>query len=192
MTATTRVYLELLADASRDAIVVTTMTAAKVWPLIRDRTTDVHYLPSAMGHAADIALGLALARPERRVLCVNGDGSLVMNLGGLITAAASGVRNLTHCVLVNGSYRIVGGAPIPGGRSTDWCGLARAAGWNVAVACETADDLSSHLPELFRVNSLAFASLIVDDPSDLVQRLPPRHPREALRALRHEFTGVTD
>ncbi len=124
MSSTTREYLECLVPLRGDAILVTTMTAAKIWPQIADGVLDFNYLPSAMSHAADIALGLTLAAPRRKVICVNGDGSLVMNLGGLITAADTAATNLLMLVMDNGVYEVVGGGRIPGAGRTDYAALA--------------------------------------------------------------------
>ena len=185
--ATTREYLEVLRAARGEAIVVTTMTASKVWPLLGDGPLDVNYLPSAMGHAADIALGVALAAPRRRVVCVNGDGSLAMNLGGLITAAEQQAANFTQILLVNHRYAIVGGPPIPGAGRVDWAGMARAAGWPVARSYAEVAPFADDVSELLTAPGPVFAALEVIDPPDLPQRLPPRHPGQSLRDLQAEL-----
>ena len=81
-------------------------------------------MTEAMGHAADLALGLALAQPLRKVICLNGDGSMLMNLGTLATIVESGVSNLILFVLVNGTYEITGSQRVPARGSVDWGGLA--------------------------------------------------------------------
>lgn len=181
---TTRQYLTVLHAARGDAIVVTTMTASRVWPSLGDGPWDVNYLPSAMGHASDIALGIALAVPRRRVVCVNGDGSLAMNLGGLITAAHQRAENLTQILLVNDVYQLVGGPPIPGAGRVDWVGLAQAAGWPLACRFTSHGDFAADLPRILAQAGPSFVALDVNDPPDLAQRLPPRHPGLALRDLR--------
>lgn len=178
-------YLTVLSAARGDALVVTTMTAAKLWPRVSDSPADVGYLPSAMSHAGDIALGLALAQCRRRVVCVNGDGSLLMNLGSLVTAAAAGARNLLMLVLVNGTYEVVGGGAVPGGGRTDYAALAVASGWPVAVAFPDAAAFAAGLPALLQAEGPAFAALAVVDPPRLPLTLPP-HPGDVLRAMRRE------
>jgi len=185
MPSATLEYLTILAAARGNALVVTTMTAAKLWPRVSDSPFDVGYLPSAMSHAGDIALGLALAQIERRVACVNGDGSLLMNLGSLVTAAAAEARNLLMLVLVNGTYEVVGGGRVPGAGRTDYAALATASGWPVAVAFPDADAFAAGLPALLRAEGPAFAALEVVDPPSLPLTLP-RHPGDALRAMRRE------
>ncbi len=132
--------LKTLADWRTDQMVVTTMGAAREWPKLSQHPLDFHYLPSAMGHAPMIALGLALARPEREVLAFNGDGGMLMGLGGLVTIVASGAKNLSLIVLDNGLYEVTGGQSTAGAEAAvDFAGMARAAGFPT-VACF--DDLT--------------------------------------------------
>ena len=63
----------------------------------------------AMGHASQIAAGIALARPDRKVVCIDGDGALIMHMGGLTTTAT--FSNLLHIIINNGSHESVGGQP---------------------------------------------------------------------------------
>ncbi len=187
MASSTREYLDVLAAQRGEAIVVTTMSAAKTWPLVSDGPLDLNYLPSAMSHAGDIALGLALARPERPVVCVNGDGSLLMNLGSLVTAADSAASNYLMLLLENGTYDVVGGAGVPGAGAVDFAGLAAAAGWPIARRIEDAGALADALPELLSGRGPAFAALIVSDPPQPEFQLPAHHPKTALRTLRSHF-----
>jgi phosphonopyruvate decarboxylase len=84
----------------------------------------------AMGLASSHALGLALGRPDRKVIVLDGDGSLLMNLGTLVTAAEAAPKNLYHFVCENGTYEANGGHPIPGRGTVSFAGLARSAGYN--------------------------------------------------------------
>src|ERR1700694_801180 len=69
------------------------------------------YMWNSMGMASSIALGLALARPDLRVVVLDGDGSILMNLGSLATERAAGVPNLVHVIWGNGGWEITGGPP---------------------------------------------------------------------------------
>jgi thiamine pyrophosphate-dependent acetolactate synthase large subunit-like protein len=105
------------------------MSAAREWPRLAEHPLDLHYIPSTMGGGPPLGLGLALARPEREVVVVTGDGSLLMNLGCLVTIAAQRPANLTIVVLDNGVYEVTGGqttAAVPA--QTDYAALARASG----------------------------------------------------------------
>jgi len=103
----------LIQHCGHDWIVVTNQSSARTWPKLVQRPLDLHYNPSTMGGAVSLALGLALAQPKRRVLCVTGDGALLMNLGSLITAVACAPKNLVICVLDNQMYEVTGGQQLP-------------------------------------------------------------------------------
>ena len=81
-----------------------------------------------MGGASSLGLGLALARPERRVIVFDGDGSLLMQLGSLATIAGARPRNLLHLLFKNGVYHTSGSQEIPGGLTVDFVTMARGAG----------------------------------------------------------------
>ena len=127
--------LEVLRDVRGDEVLVTTMGAAREWPRIATNELDFHYIPAAMGHAPMIALGIAIAPPERHVIVLNGDGSLLMSLGCLVTITASGAQNLTMIVSDNGVYEVTGGQKTAAaGQPIDFLGFARAAGFRSVVA----------------------------------------------------------
>ena len=107
-------------------IVVTHQGAARVWPLLTQHTLDLCHNPSTMGGGIPLALGLALAQPNRSVMVVTGDGSLLMNLGTLSTMARYRPGNLLHIVFDNGSLLSVGGFPTATSTGTDLAGVARA------------------------------------------------------------------
>ena len=81
-----------------------------------------------MGLASSIGLGLALARPDRRVIVCDGEGALLMNLGSLATIAVMGPPNLTVIVWDNGEYATTGGQPSATAYGADLAGVARALG----------------------------------------------------------------
>ena len=101
--------LETLRDARGDRVVITSMGAAREWPRLSQHPLDFHYIPSTMGGAVPLALGLALAQPHREFIVLTGDGSLLMNLGSLITVVASGATNLTIVLINNAVYEVTGG-----------------------------------------------------------------------------------
>jgi thiamine pyrophosphate-dependent acetolactate synthase large subunit-like protein len=121
--------LEPLARRRADEVVVTTMSAVRPWGRLSDHDLDFASADSAMGHAADLALGVALAQPHRQVICLNGDGSMLMSLGTLVTIAAQRPPNLVLFVLENGTYEITGNQPVPGAGTVDYVAMARAAGF---------------------------------------------------------------
>lgn len=120
--------LAAIRKVRKDAdVVVTTMSAAKVWmdhgPL---HPLDFVFVPSCMGHATSHALGIALAKPEHRVIVCNGDGSMLMSLGSLVTIAGAAPPNLVLVIMDNGVYEVTGGQPVP--RRPDFAALAKASG----------------------------------------------------------------
>jgi sulfopyruvate decarboxylase subunit beta len=109
-------------------IVLPVYSTAFDWIEIRPHA--LNYLShGAMGLASSHALGLALGRPDRRVIVLDGDGSLLMNLGSLVSIAAAAPANLFHFVCENGTYEANGGHPIPGRDRVDFAGFARSAGY---------------------------------------------------------------
>jgi thiamine pyrophosphate-dependent acetolactate synthase large subunit-like protein len=85
------------------------------------------YMLGSMGLAFPIALGVALAQPERRIFALEGDGSLLMQLGCLSTIASLKPKNLSLIVMDNGIYQITGSQPTPAAASSDIVAIARAA-----------------------------------------------------------------
>ena len=122
-----RAALKVLASHRGDHIVVTTMSAAGIWPSLSDTPSDFTYIPSSMGQGPPFGLGLALAQPGRGVVVVNGDGCMLMNLGSLVTMA-NYPANLYLLIMDNGLYEVTGGQPTAGTGRVDFAALARAAG----------------------------------------------------------------
>jgi thiamine pyrophosphate-dependent acetolactate synthase large subunit-like protein len=127
MLMTSREALEVLALHRRQRIVLTTMTAVGIWPNLSDTGLDFNYIPSSMGQGPSLALGLALSQPERGVIVVCGDGSLLMNLGSLVTLT-NHPAEVFVIVMDNGIYEVTGGQPHAGERRVDYCGVAKSVG----------------------------------------------------------------
>jgi len=124
---THREALEILAQHRGQRIVIPTMASIAIWPRLSDTPLDFAYMPSAMGQGPTLGLGLALAQPERGVIVLNGDGSMLMNLGSLVTLA-NHPANIYVVVMDNGIYEVTGGQPTAGTGHTDFAAMARAAG----------------------------------------------------------------
>jgi sulfopyruvate decarboxylase subunit beta len=133
--------LQVVQRLRTDQLVVTTMGTAREWPRLSQHPLDLHYIPSSMGQSPTVALGLAIAQPQRNVIVFSGDGSLLMNLGCLVTIVASGATNLTLIVIDNGVYEVTGGQRTAGAvAGVDFAGLAKAAGFPTV---ERFDDLDA-------------------------------------------------
>ena len=120
--------LKALARRRKDEIVVAVYTAAQEWLHIAPSELNFTFV-GAMGQGSSHALGLALGRPDKRVVVLDGDGSLLMNLGSLVTIANAAPKNLIHCVCENGTYETNGAVEIPNRGKVSFTGLARGAGY---------------------------------------------------------------
>ena len=111
-----------------NAVVVTIMGAVAAELQSIGHRPNFFYLQHAMGLASSMGLGIALARPDRQVVVLDGDGSILMNLGGLTTLARYRPRNLVHVIFDNESLLSVGGFPTATSTGSDLAGIAAAAG----------------------------------------------------------------
>ena len=143
--------LQLIADQRTDEIVVTTMGSSVPWGKISAHPLDFASVGSAMGHAADFALGIALARPDKRVVVINGDGSMLMCLGTLATITALDTPPANYLLFVcdNASYEVTGNQPVPAGNTRfSWTTLAKGAGFEKVYEFDNAEKLASELPSV--------------------------------------------
>ena len=154
--------MELIGRHRTDEVVVTTMSSARGWPGVSKRPELDLPLLGSMGKASSLGLGIALARPDRQVIVLDGDGSLLMNLGTLVTVAGMAPSNLIHVVLEGRSYDTSGGQPTPGEGRADLAGLARAAGYRSAVTIDDEAALADALPRLMQAEGPAFVCLRVN------------------------------
>ena len=143
-------------------VVVTTMTPARDWMTFPQHALDVVMVPSAMGHATSIGLGLALAQPTRRVIVCNGDGSMLMNLGSLVSIVDAKAENLVVVVFENGVYEVTGSEPIPASGGVDFAGMARAAGFRSTFEFADLSKWRAAARQVLAVPGPTFAVLRVD------------------------------
>ena len=120
--------LESVYDRLADRVVITIMGAVAAELQAIGHKPNFFYLQHAMGLASSMGLGVALTRPELSVVVFDGDGSILMNLGGLTTLARYRPRNLVHVVFDNESLLSVGGFPTATSTGSDLAGIAAAAG----------------------------------------------------------------
>ena len=139
---------------------------------IQDRLDDAH------------ALGLALGRPDRRIICLQGDGSLLMNLGCLVTIAAVQPKNLIHFVVQNGAYEANGGHPIPN-TAVDFAAMARGAGYVQVHAFSDLANFAQQAGHVIKQDGPVFATLHVEPSKPLTYDYPNLYDagrRAALKA----------
>jgi len=127
-------------DRLADRVVITIMGAVAAELQAIGHRPNFFYLQHAMGLASSMGLGVALTRPELSVVVFDGDGSILMNLGGLTTLARYRPRNLVHVVFDNESLLSVGGFPTATSTGSDIAGMAAAAGVPRTATVRTIDD----------------------------------------------------
>ena len=150
--------LQVVAAARGDAICGPTMTTSPAWRTIAPDDLSVGCV-GFMGGASSLGLGLALARPDRRVIVLDGDGSLLMQLGSLATNAGAAPRNFVHLLFKNGVYHTSGAQGIPGGLSVDFVMMAKGAGYRQVLSIDSLDEFKRRLPELLRAEGPVFVEL---------------------------------
>jgi thiamine pyrophosphate-dependent acetolactate synthase large subunit-like protein len=149
----------VLARHVTDEIVVASYSSAFEWLKVAPRPLN-YFSVGAMGLDSSHALGLALGRPDKRVIVLQGDGSLLMNLGSLVTVAAAAPENLIHFVSVNGTYEANGSHPIPR-PGVDFGAMAEAAGYRDVYDFSELAAFAAAVPALLGARGPVFATLRV-------------------------------
>jgi len=137
-----------------ERIVVTIMGAVAAELYTLGHRHNFFYLEHAMGLASSMGLGIALVMPEHKVIVLDGDGSLLMNLGTLSTMARYKPGNLVHIVFDNQSLLSVGGFPTATSTGTDLAGIARASGVPCVMEANTPESLKAAVTEALSGNTL--------------------------------------
>jgi phosphonopyruvate decarboxylase len=181
--------LRAIAAARGDAVCVPTMTTLPAWRDIAPDDLSVACV-GFMGGASSIGLGIALARPDRRVIVFDGDGSLLMQLGSLATIAGSRARNFVHLLFKNGVYHTSGAQETPGGLTVDFAMMARAAGYRQTSTIADLAEFQRRLPGLLKDEGPIFAELL----TGLAAQTPMTSPRgapfaEQIETLRTRLRG---
>lgn len=114
----------------------------------------------SMGHASQIALGIALEKPGRRVWCFDGDGAVIMHMGGMAIVAEKAPENYVHVVFNNGAHDSVGGQPTVG-LDIDFCAIAKAVGYRAAFSTDNRDELVAILGEMKKLEGPLFLQVCV-------------------------------
>ena len=176
-----------------DAIVLPTMTASGPWNQVSEVPNRDMSFGGAMGKASSVALGLALAQPETKVIVFDGDGSLLMNLGSVVTIADKAPKNLYHFVMENGVYAVTGGQPIPANGIISFAGLAEAAGYNASFEFDDLEDFATRAEEVFSTAGPVFVCVksVPEIQNEPIGRRPRpvgiRSTKEAMDDLRQSL-----
>ncbi len=183
MPMTQQQALEAILPHRGNRIVISTMSAAGIWPRLSDSPLDFAYIPSAMGQAPDLGLGLALAQPERGVIVLNGDGCMLMNLGSLVTLAAY-PSPIYLVVLDNGLYEVTGGQAHAGAGRANFAQLARGAGIQRVFTFDTLEEWQRGAAEALSGAGPVLIWLKVEGRLGQKTPKPPRPMKEQIQRLR--------
>jgi len=143
----------IYSDLEND-IVVTIMGAVAAELYTIGHRHNFFYLEHAMGLASSMGLGIAMAMPAHKVIVIDGDGSLLMNLGTLSTMARYKPGNLLHIVFDNESLLSVGGFPTATSAGTDLAGIARSSGIPSVLEANTIESLTTGVKDALASNTL--------------------------------------
>ena len=154
--------LRAVYDQLETTVVVTIMGAVAAELQSLGHRPNFFYLQHAMGLASSMGLGIALTRPELKVIVFDGDGSVLMNLGGFTTLARYRPGNLLHVVFDNESLLSVGGFPTATGTGSDLAGIAKAAGVPRALTAHTLDEFSAAFDAALEADELTTIVAKVD------------------------------
>ncbi len=186
--------IPLISELRGNAVAVYTMTQGGAWANVSSRPDLDVGISNGMSKASSLGLGIALGRPDRRVIVLDGDGSLLMNLGSLVTVAGQAPKNFLHFVFDNGMYAVTGGQPVPNMNRIDYRGMALAAGYRSAYEFEDLEDLAMELPRIMAEEGPALVNLKtapepaeqgVDQTWESNARMP-RQMRNVMAALQSE------
>ena len=186
--------LQRIANQRTDEIVVTTMGTTVPWGKISTHPLDYASVGSAMGHAADFALGIALAQPHKKVVVLNGDGSMLMCLGTLATITALNTPPPNYLLFVcdNGTYEVTGNQPVPDGNTRfSWSMIAKGTGFERVYEFSESDALAAELPKIWNETGPTFVSLKIaqanEPPPDRWGGFPYPYLQESLAESTHKL-----
>jgi thiamine pyrophosphate-dependent acetolactate synthase large subunit-like protein len=172
-----------------DFLIVTGLAgpAKDVGAMVGDAPNTFQFA-GAMGGALATALGLALAQPQKRVLCVTGDGDLLMSMGSLAMIGALKPSNLSVVCVDNALYQETGGQPSHTSMGVDLATIASGSGFPVTRDVSTEAELEEAAGVLRQTNSPAFVLLRVDE-SEAPKRKRNLHAAETKTAFREALLG---
>ena len=153
--------LKAFARRRQGEIVVAVYTAAQEITHISPSELNYTFV-GAMGQGSSHALGLALGRPDKKVVVFDGDGSLLMNLGSLVTIAHQAPKNYVHCLCENGCYETNGSVPTPRSGKVRFAELAKNAGYKKTYEISELAEWEQKLPEILKQEGPVFVTLKVE------------------------------
>jgi len=165
--------VDLIASVRNDALTIVTMQPVAAWKAIGQHDLRNLNLIGSMGSASSIGLGLAVAQPSQKVLVLDGDGSLIMQLGTLVSIGALKPSNFHHIVFNNGCYETSGRQPVPGSTTASLTKLATAGGYTTAIEIDELSGAKAKLADVLSQNGPTFTSLVISGQGEIVSVNPP-------------------
>lgn len=148
-----------------DCVVATTGFASRELYEIRDQAKQSHerdfLTVGSMGHASAIALGIAMVKPSRQIVCLDGDGALLMHTGSMPTIAQVHAPNLKHVLLNNGVHDSVGAQP-SAGFLVDWVALAKNCGYKHALSASTPEEVAAATRKMRELEGPVFLEIKIN------------------------------
>jgi len=152
-------FMQVLAKYRGESVVIPTMTAGAEWMEVSDKPSRDVSVGGAMGKASSFALGVALAQPDIKVVVLDGDGSLNMNLGSLVTIAGKQPKNFFHFVMNNGVFAVTGGQPVAGDGVSEYSEVAKGAGYAATYTFEDIEEFASQIDDVFNQEGPVFVTI---------------------------------
>ncbi|UTY30775.1 phosphonopyruvate decarboxylase [Treponema putidum] len=184
---------QIILNAPLNAVFVSTtgMASRELYEL-RDKHGQGHakdfLTVGSMGHASQIALGIALSKSDRKIFCIDGDGAAIMHMGALSTIGTQKPKNMVHFVLNNGAHDSVGGQPTVA-RKINLCAVAEACGYDKVVSVKTLEELQSRLKELCTNSGSVFIEVLVSKGARADLGRPKSSPIENKKAFMEFLEG---
>ena len=111
-----------------------------------------------MGHTSSIALTIAINKPDKKIWCIDGDGSILMHMGAMALVGETNPKNFIHVVINNGAHETVGGMPTVA-KDIDLVSIAKSCGYSYAVSVDNFDDLDHQLEKAKNLNELSLIEI---------------------------------
>ncbi|MCA9109022.1 MAG: hypothetical protein KDA52_03665 [Planctomycetaceae bacterium] len=180
--------LRVLHEVRADEVIITSMGNGREWQQFAQHPLDFVHVPSSMGQTQSWGLGLALAQPSRRIVACCGDGSLLMNLGSLVTIANAAPSNFTLLVFDNGVYEVTGGQPTPAstarrlvGQGVNFASIANECGFRHTERITNLDEWKNRVDTLLNLLGPVCAVLEVAPQTENYSVRSPGRPKERVK-----------
>ena len=145
-----------------DPIISTTGKTSRELFEIREKNNQSHkhdfLTVGSMGHTSSIALGVAINKPDEKIWCIDGDGSVLMHMGAMAVVGSVNPKNLIHIVINNEAHETVGGMPTVA-NNIDLVSIAKSCGYSYAVSVDNLNDLDNEINQVKNLNNLSLIEI---------------------------------